>query len=102
MTQAGCPAFRDWAMVPLRVMVGYGFVSMVVAMLTVHLRYGFSSINTIGMSPAGPLFGPPGYEINLLYITALIVLAVGGAGRISFDDWWTRRRRRAPIIGNAS
>src|SRR5262249_8183500 len=43
-------------------------VLMLVAMFTIHLRYGFSAINTIGLTADGPQFGPPGYEINLLYI----------------------------------
>src|SRR5499425_810068 len=43
-------------------------VMMLVAMFTVHLKYGFSSVNTIGLTEAGPRFGPPGYEVNLLYI----------------------------------
>src|SRR5262249_46017049 len=46
-------------------------VMMLVAMFTVHLRYGFSAINTIGLTADGPQFSPPGYEINLLYIAGL-------------------------------
>src|SRR5262245_34881806 len=46
-------------------------VMMLVAMFTVHLRYGFSAINTIGLTADGPQFGPPGYEVNLLYIAGL-------------------------------
>ena len=49
-------------------------VSMLVALFTVQLRLGFSSVNTIGLRPAGPVFGPPGDEINLLYIAALVAL----------------------------
>jgi putative oxidoreductase len=67
-------------------------VSMLVAMFTVQLRYGFSSVNTIDLTPAGPVFGPPGYEINLLYIAALIVLAVLGPGLWSIDGWRHQRR----------
>ena len=66
-------------------------VSMLVAMFTVQLRFGFSSVNTIGLTPEGPVFGPPGYEINLLYIAALVALAAAGAGPWSVDAW--RRRR---------
>ena len=51
-------AFVEVVSVPLIVM-------MLVAMFTVHLKYGFSSINTIGLTPNGPQFGPPGYEVNL-------------------------------------
>ena len=68
-------------------------VSMLVAMFTVQLRYGFSSVNTIGLTPSGPVFGPPGYEINLLYIGALLALALVGPGAWSVDGWLRRRSR---------
>ena len=64
-------------------------VSMVVAMFTVHIRYGFSSIHTIGLSASGPVFGPPGYEINLLYIGALLALVLLGSGPLSLEVWLT-------------
>jgi putative oxidoreductase len=67
-------------------------ISMLVATFTVQLHYGFSSVNTIGLTEAGPVFGPPGYEINLLYIAGLLVLALGGAGPLSVDHWLARRR----------
>src|SRR6516225_10117786 len=60
-------------------------VMMLVAMFTVHLRYGFSAINTIGLTADGPKFGPPGYEVNLLYIASLLALILGGAGPVSLD-----------------
>ena len=66
-------------------------VSMLVAMFTVQLRFGFSSVNTIGLTPEGPVFGPPGYEINLLYIGALVALATAGGSPWSVDA--LRRRR---------
>ena len=145
---------RDWALLPLRLAIGYGFmahgfakwsrgpagfaallhqigvpfplatawmvtllelfgglailagvfvaiasvpliISMVVAMMTVHLRYGFSSVNTIGLTPSGPIFGPPGYEIDLLYIGGLIALAVLGTGPWSVGRWLRERRAMA-------
>jgi putative oxidoreductase len=67
-------------------------MSMLVAMFTVQLRYGFSSVNTIGLTPTGPIFGPPGYEINLLYIAALIALALSPPSVLSIDAWLARRR----------
>jgi putative oxidoreductase len=70
--------------------------SMLVAMVTVQARYGFSSVNTIGLTPSGPVFGPPGYEINLLYIAALIALTFAGPGPWSLDAWRLRRRVTAP------
>lgn len=67
--------------------------SMLVAMFTIHVHYGFSAVNTIGVTAMGPVLGPPGYEINLLYIAALIALACFGATPASVDAWLTRRRR---------
>src|ERR1051326_18504 len=51
---------------------------MLVAMFTAHLRYGVSAINTIGLTADGPQFGPPGYEVNLLYIAGLVALILRG------------------------
>jgi putative oxidoreductase len=68
--------------------------SMLVAMFTVQWRYGFSSVNTIGLTPSGPLFGPPGYEINVLYIAALLALALCGPTALSVDRWLARRKDR--------
>jgi putative oxidoreductase len=66
-------------------------VMMLVAMFTVHLKYGFSSINTIGLTPSGPQFGPPGYEVNLLYVAGLLALILGGAGPLSIDRLLSRK-----------
>src|ERR1700730_3663736 len=114
-------AFERWALIPLRLIVGYGFLEhgfaklakgpdafanilqaigvpaphfmawstilveilgglavilgafvtlaslpmaavLLVAMFTVHLRYGFSSIKLMAVTAAGAQFGPPGYE----------------------------------------
>ncbi len=70
-------------------------VSMLVAMFTVQLRYGFSSVNTIGLTATGPIFGPPGYEINLLYIASLIALALRGPGPLSAERWLALLLERA-------
>ncbi|HTK48418.1 MAG TPA: DoxX family protein [Gemmatimonadaceae bacterium] len=86
-------AFVAVASVPL-------LCSMLVAMVTIHWRYGFSAINTTGLTPQGPTFGPPGYEVNLLYIGALLALIVAGAGPLSVDGWIARRRRpRGDAVG---
>jgi putative oxidoreductase len=62
-------------------------------MFTVHLRYGFSAINTIGLTADGPQFGPPGVEVNLLYVAGLLALILQGAGPFSVDDLLARRQR---------
>src|SRR5580692_10283686 len=54
---------------------------LLVAMFTVHLPYGFSSIKLISVTPGGAAeFGPPGYEVNLLYLACLAALVLGGSG----------------------
>ena len=68
-------------------------VMMLVAMFTVHLRYGFSAINTIGLTADGPQFGPPGVEVNLLYIASLLALILLGAGPFSLDGLLARKGR---------
>jgi putative oxidoreductase len=80
-------AFVTIASVPL-------ILSMLGAMFTVNIKYGFSAVNTIGLTPDGPQFGPPGYEINLLYIAGLVALILGGAGPLSIDALRRRRRQR--------
>jgi putative oxidoreductase len=65
--------------------------TMLVAMFTINIHYGFSSVKTIGLTTQGPLFGPPGYEINLLYIAGLISLMITGAGVLSLDGMLTAR-----------
>ena len=82
-------AFVTIVSVPLIIM-------MLVAMFKVHLRYGFSSINTIGLTADGPQFGPPGYEVNLLYIAGLLALILAGAGALSIDNWLAHRKKTDP------
>jgi putative oxidoreductase len=69
-------------------------ITMLVAMITVQLKFGFSSVNTIGLTPEGPKFGPPGYEINLLYIAGLISLMITGAGAFSVDGLLARSKAK--------
>lgn len=59
---------------------------LLVAAIAVHLRFGFSSIKLRAVTAAGPQFGPPGYEINLLYLAGLATLALGGCGPYSVDQ----------------
>ena len=56
---------------------------LLVATLTVHLRYGFSSIKLQAVTAAGAQFGPPGYETDLLYLACLATLVIGGTGPLA-------------------
>jgi putative oxidoreductase len=73
-------------------------VVMLTAMFTVHLPYGFSSIKLRAVDAAGAQFGPPGYELNLLYLVALLTLVLGGSGsacpQLWLERWGLRLFRR--------
>lgn len=58
---------------------------LLVAMFSVHLPYGFSSIKLLAVTPAGAQFGPPGFETDLLYLACLVALVLQGAGPLSVD-----------------
>jgi putative oxidoreductase len=68
-------------------------VVLLVAIVTVHLPNGFSSIKLISYDSAGAHFGQPGYETDLLYLAGLVALCIGGAGRFSLDGYLSGRRR---------
>ena len=70
-------------------------VVLLVAMFTVHLPYGFSSIKLTAVTSAGAQFGPPGYEVDLLYIACLVALVLGGSGPWSIDSFLAQRRQIA-------
>jgi putative oxidoreductase len=72
-------AFVPLASVPMAIM-------LLVAMFTAHVQYGFSSIKLQAVTAAGAQFGPPGYEVDLLYLACLAALALGGNGPFSLDS----------------
>jgi putative oxidoreductase len=72
---------------------------LLVAMATVHLPYGFSSIKLVGVTAGRAQFGPPGYECDLLYLACLAALVLGGSGPLSIDGFLASRvtkRMRSP------
>ena len=75
-------------------------VILAVAAITVHLPYGFTSIKLRAVTAAGPQFGPPGYETNLLYLAALATLVIGGPGPFAIDAWLRRARALARPKGS--
>ena len=147
-------SFKNWAPIPLRMIVGYGFivhgyakvmngpdhfaaslqglgvpaphlmawgtigfellgglavlvgayiplisvplvVILLVAAVTVHLPYGFSSIKLRAVTAAGPQFGPPGYEVDLLYLACLGAMVLGGPGPFAIGGTLWRRENQA-------
>ena len=73
-------AFVPLASVPM-------IVVLLVAIFTVHLPNGFSSIKLVAYDGAGAHFGQPGYETDLLYVAGLLALCFGGAGPFSVDGF---------------
>jgi putative oxidoreductase len=100
------PHFMAWASILTELLGGLAillgaFVPLVslpmaalllVAIFTVHLPYGFSSIKLIAVTATGAQFGPPGYECNLLYVACLVTLVLGGAGPLAIDGLLRHRR----------
>ena len=68
-------------------------VVLLVAVFTVHLPNGFSSIKLLSFDATGARFGQPGYETDLLYIGGLIALCIGGAGPLSLDGYLNGRSK---------
>jgi putative oxidoreductase len=64
---------------------------LLVAIFTVHLPYGFTSIKLIAVTPVGAQFGPVGYECHLLYLASLAALVLGGPGPLAIDRLINRR-----------
>ena len=99
------PAFLAWATIAVELLGGAAIllgafvtlmslpmaVILLVAIVTVHLPNGFSSIKLQSVDAAGAHFGQPGYETDLLYLACLAALALGGAGPCSVDRWLGKR-----------
>jgi putative oxidoreductase len=64
---------------------------LLVATFTVHLPYGFSSIKLMAVTPSGVQFGPPGYEVDLLYVACLAALVLSGPGPLAIDGLMRKR-----------
>lgn len=70
-------------------------VVLLVAIVTVHLPNGFSSIKLMSYDASGAHFGQPGYETDLLYVAGLLALSIAGAGPFSVDNYLRRLWSRA-------
>jgi putative oxidoreductase len=95
------PHFMAWLTIWIEVLGGAAmmlgaFVSLLsipmaavllVALFSVHLQFGFTSIKLIAVTPEGPRFGPPGIETDLLYLAGLATLLLGGPGPFAADRW---------------
>jgi putative oxidoreductase len=101
------PHFMAWATILVEILGGLAVILgafvklaslpmaavLLVAMFTVHLPYGFSSIKLQAVTAAGAQFGPPGYEVDLLYLACLATLVLGGSGPLAIDGLIRKRRK---------
>jgi putative oxidoreductase len=67
-------------------------IVLLTAMFTVHLPYGFSSIKIRAIVDGRAQFGPPGYEVDLLYVACILVLVLLGPSPWSIDRYRLRER----------
>lgn len=67
-------------------------VVLLTAMFTVHLPYGFSSIKIKAIVDGRAQFGPPGYEVDLLYVACILALVFLGPSPWSIDSYRLRKR----------
>jgi putative oxidoreductase len=70
-------------------------IVLLVAMLKVHWQFGFSSIKFLAVSAAGPQFGKPGVECDLLYLACIAALLLLPADPWSLDHWLARGRAQS-------
>ena len=70
-------------------------VVLLVAIFTVHLPYGFSSIKLISVNSGRAQFGPPGYECDLLYIACIVALVLIGPTPWSVDQYRSLHSHRS-------
>jgi putative oxidoreductase len=75
---------------------------LLVAIFTVHLPNGFSSIKLLSVTTAGAHFGQPGYETDLLYLAGLVALVLGGSGPLALDRYLFRSPTAASVAGNGT
>jgi putative oxidoreductase len=99
------PYFMAWSTILIEVLGGLAIILgafvtlaalpmaslLLVAIFTVHLPYGFSSIKLLAVTASGAQFGPPGYESNLLYLACLAALVLGGSGPLTVDGLLRKR-----------
>jgi len=77
-------------------------IVLLTAMFSVHLRYGFSSIKLMAITPTGARLGPAGTEPDLLYIACLLALVLGGSGPFAIDNLFAVMREKQNSPARAS
>jgi putative oxidoreductase len=106
------PHFMAWSTILVELLGGFAvvlgaFIAVVsipmaalllVAIFTVHLPNGFSSIKLLAVTAGVAEFGPPGYETDLLYLACLAALVLGGPGPLAMDGLIRARRKVDSVV----
>jgi putative oxidoreductase len=100
------PALLGWATIVVELLGGAAVLLgafivpvslpiMIILLVAIAVLWpnGFTSINLQAVTSTGTYFGPPGYEIDLLYLICLVSLTLSGSGPFSIDALIARRRR---------
>jgi len=110
------PALMSWLTIGIEIVGGLAILAgafvilmsiplatvLVVAAVTVHLPFGFSSIKLLAVSADGAQFGKPGYELDLLYLACLVALVLGGSGPLAVDTYLSNRTGKLRAAQRAS
>jgi putative oxidoreductase len=98
------PTLLAWATIAVEILGGAAVIAglfiplasvpmaivLLVAIFTVHLPNGFSSIKLLAVTSTGAQFGQPGYETDLLYLCCIAALVLGGSGPLALDRYLLR------------
>lgn len=71
---------------------------LIVAAITVHWPYGFSSIKLQSIIDGRAQFGQPGYETDLLYLVCLVTLVASGVGPYAVDNVLARKWNEHKVV----
>src|SRR5262249_716153 len=75
-------------------------ILLAVAIFTVHLPYGFTSIKLLSVNNGRAQFGAPGYECNLLYMACIVALVLTGPTPWSVDKYRSWNSRQHKFLNN--
>jgi putative oxidoreductase len=67
-------------------------INVAAILFLIHMPSGFDFVKLTAVTPEGPQFGMPGYEVSLLYMAGLLSLHLSGAGAYSLDAVRARRK----------
>jgi len=113
-TRVPLPHTMAWVTIGTEIVAGIAFligafvplvsipaiILLAVAIFTVHLPYGFTSIKLLSVNNGRAQFGPPGYECNLLYMACIVALVLTGPTPWSVDKYRSWHSKHHKFLNN--